>query len=205
MQRHVASPRAAAAGGVPPMNLSGPAIEELVEWLHSLAPWDTFATMTFAERVNLHAARLHWKHFMSDARFDGTSYFAAFEPNPGRPGWHIHALLCHLRVKRREMWQQWFSAFGRNRIEPVNCKLDVLSYCAKYVTKCPDGWWDLHVDKRTVAAHSARRSPRNVECPLSSGNAAGLLEGVPSPSVAPAAVTGLEEAELPRLLNLEAP
>ncbi len=121
--------------------------DELAQWLHELRPWQDFGTFTFAGRpVGQHAASLHFKHFMRlhAARCE---YFVAFEPNPGRPGWHAHAVLHGLETQRRELWQKWFSEHGRNRLEPITSKGDVVSYCAKYVTKQRDVWWDLFLRK----------------------------------------------------------
>jgi hypothetical protein len=117
--------------------------DEIALWIHSLRPWADFATLTFAGHpVGQHAAAMHFKYFMQDhAR--GCSYFVAFEPNPGRAGYHAHALLHALEQQRKALWQDWFQQHGRNRIEPIESKGDVVSYCAKYVTKNKDAWWDL--------------------------------------------------------------
>jgi hypothetical protein len=70
----------------------------------------------------------------------GVSYFYALEQNPGRDGFHVHALWCDCKSKsRRAIWQTWFNRYGRARIEPVNNRDDVADYCAKYVTK--EGAW----------------------------------------------------------------
>jgi hypothetical protein len=90
-------------------------------------------------------------------------YFVAFEPNPGRPGWHAHALLYGLVRLRSELWQRWFSEFGRNRIEPIASKGDVVTYCAKYVTKLPNTWWDLRLKKPD--AKNRRPSERFISTP----------------------------------------
>ncbi len=117
--------------------------DELALWIHSLRPWADFGTFTFAGRpVGQHAAATHFDHFMRQ-HDSGCEYFVAFEPNPGRPGWHAHALLHGLLQKRRDLWESWFRQHGRNRLEPIASKGDVISYCAKYVTKQRETWWDL--------------------------------------------------------------
>ena len=73
----------------------------------------------------------------------GVSYFYALEENPGRDGYHVHALWCDCKNKsRRDIWRKWFDRYGRNRIEPVNSRDDVADYCAKYVTK-EGAWWNV--------------------------------------------------------------
>jgi hypothetical protein len=82
----------------------------------------------------------------------GVSHFYALEENPGRDGYHVHALWCDcLNKSRRDLWQKWFAQYGRNRIEPVKSRDDVSDYAAKYVTK--DGaWWGVKlVDHRHPA------------------------------------------------------
>jgi hypothetical protein len=54
--------------------------------------------------------------------------------NPGRDGYHAHALWCDCQSESRQhTWRIWFERYGRNRIEPVNRRDDVADYCAKYV------------------------------------------------------------------------
>jgi hypothetical protein len=60
----------------------------------------------------------------------GVSNFYALEENPGRDGFHVHALWCDCFNKsRRDLWQKWFDRYGRNRIEPVNNRDDVSDWC----------------------------------------------------------------------------
>lgn len=89
------------------------------------------------------------------------SYFYALEPNPGRDGYHVHALWCDCENKsRRVIWQTWFGRYGRVRIEPIRSRDDVSDYCAKYVTKVAT-WWDVHL-------FSHRRPQDSTEFKLSS-------------------------------------
>jgi hypothetical protein len=73
----------------------------------------------------------------------GVSYFYTLEQNPGRDGFHVHALWCDCKNRSRQhTWRIWFERYGRNRIEPVNSPDDVADYCAKYV--CKEGaWWNV--------------------------------------------------------------
>jgi hypothetical protein len=73
----------------------------------------------------------------------GVSFFYALEQNPGRDGFHVHALWCDcLNKSRLDIWQKWFNRYGRARIAPVNSRDDVADYCAKYVTK-QNSWWNV--------------------------------------------------------------
>lgn len=118
------------------------------DWVHSLAPWQVIAHLTFAWEASVWSAQRCYEKFMKREMW-GVSYFYALEQNPGRDGFHVHALWCDCKSKsRRDLWQKWFSRYGRNRIEPVNCAMDVSDYCAKHVTK-EGAWWAVNlVDHR---------------------------------------------------------
>jgi len=73
------------------------------------------------------------------------SYFAVVETNPSRDGNHIHALWYSEEAPRKASHRAWLERYGRNGIEPGRGLGDVESYCAKYVTKLPDTWWNLHL------------------------------------------------------------
>jgi hypothetical protein len=45
-------------------------------------------------------------------------------------------------VQRREVWDEWKTTYGRNRIEPVRALSDVARYCSKYVSK-EGAWWNV--------------------------------------------------------------
>ena len=95
--------------------------------------------LTFAWPASVWSAQRCYEKFMKREMW-GVSYFYALEQNPGRDGFHVHALWCDCKNKsHRDLWQKWFARYGRNRIEPVNCAMDVSDYCAKYVTK--EGAW----------------------------------------------------------------
>lgn len=138
------------------------------EWVHSLAPWDTYATMTFARQYSVDGVAKRVGKFMAQ-KLPGVSYFAAEELNPdyggNNPGAHAHVLMVDLQVKRKQVWAEWFKSHGNSRILPIverqtsvlivaengyPCEpyaasvpdrgMTVADYCAKYV--CKGGtWW----------------------------------------------------------------
>ena len=115
---------------------------EMGDWVHSLAPWQVIAHMTFAWEASVWSAQRCYEKFMKREMW-GVSYFYALEQNPGRDGYHVHALWVDCKNKsRRDVWRTWFERYGRNRIEPVNSRDDVADYCAKYVTK-EGAWWGV--------------------------------------------------------------
>jgi hypothetical protein len=110
-------------------------VVEAWDTLHSLAPWQVISHLTFAWEASIWSgARCYEKFMRSELR--GVSYFYALEQNPGRDGYHVHALWVDCKnMRRTDIWRTWFGRCGRARIEPVNSRDDVADYCAKYVTK----------------------------------------------------------------------
>jgi hypothetical protein len=45
-------------------------------------------------------------------------------------------------IRRRDLWHDWYSTKGRNRIEPSKNVNDCAGYCLKYLFKS-DGYWQL--------------------------------------------------------------
>ena len=118
--------------------------DEMTAYVYGLAPWKVIAHHTFVWEASLWSARRSFERFMSrDCR--EVSYFYALEQNPGRPGFHVHALWADCEaVQRRRVWEKWFVSYGRNRIEPVRGIGDVARYCSKYV--CKEGaWWNVKI------------------------------------------------------------
>lgn len=112
------------------------------DWVHSLAPWQVISHLTFAWEASAASAQRCYEKFMR-SELRGVSYFYALEQNPGRDGFHVHALWVDCKnLKRSEIWREWFHRYGRARIEPVNNRDDVADYCAKYVTK-EGAWWNV--------------------------------------------------------------
>jgi len=115
---------------------------EMGDWVHSLTPWQVISHMTFAWEASVWSAQRCYEKFMR-SELRGVSYFYALEQNPGRDGFHVHALWVDCKnLKRSDIWRTWFARYGRARIEPVNKRDDVADYCAKYVTK-EGAWWDV--------------------------------------------------------------
>ena len=128
-------------------------------WVHSLAPWKVIAHHTFVWEASIWSAQKSYERFMRKNCSD-VSYFYAIEQNPGRDGHHVHALWADCEgVQRREVWNRWFSTYGRNRIEPVRRAGDVAAYCAKYVTK-EGAWWNVRlVDADLFRVATSPRAP----------------------------------------------
>lgn len=115
---------------------------EMGDWVHSLAEWQVISHLTFSWEASIWSAQRCYEKFMR-TEMRGVSYFYALEQNPGRDGYHVHALWCDCKSKTRKIvWRSWFERYGRNRIEPVNNRDDVADYCAKYV--CKEGAWWSH-------------------------------------------------------------
>src|ERR1035437_2332443 len=123
----------------------------MVSWVDALAPWEVISHLTFRWEVSLDGARRGYEKFMT-RELPHLSYFYAEEANPSRDGYHIHALWSDAKtLYRKEAWAAWFERFGRARIEPVKSKADVVSYCAKYVTK-ERAWWNVKLQWHRVMA-----------------------------------------------------
>jgi hypothetical protein len=145
---------------------------ETALWLHKLAPWEDFATLTFVAQYSVEAATKAYLRFMGD-QLPHVSHFYAIEPNPSRDGHHVHAIWTDPVVKRKQCWSEWFTKYGRARIEPIgwrvgrgNCVmsdaegwirgrglgsgdalLNVADYVSKYLIK-DRSWWDVSLKGR---------------------------------------------------------
>jgi hypothetical protein len=145
---------------------------ETAVWIHGLAPWRDFATLTFVAAYGVEAARKGYERFMN-AQLPTVSHFYAIEPNPSRDGHHVHAIWTDPIVKRKTCWSEWFTKYGRARIEPIGWRvqkdrggylydsdglvrgrslgadtsdslLNVADYVAKYLIK-DRSWWDVRL------------------------------------------------------------
>ena len=121
--------------------------EQLAAWrafLPSLGGWEVFVTGTFRHKSGIATAAKCFERFMR-TECPSVSYFYAVELHPGGHGAHVHAMLADCRrVYRKRVWRAWFTAYGRNRIEPIRKPEGVHAYCAKYVTKAAL-WWNWHL------------------------------------------------------------
>ncbi len=117
---------------------------ELSAWVDGLASWCVIAHHTFAWEASIWSAQKSFEKFMARELHD-VSYFYAIEQNPSRDGHHVHALWADCEaVHRSTVWRAWHALYGRNRIEPVRGQVDVVDYCAKYVTKA-GAWWNVKI------------------------------------------------------------
>lgn len=116
---------------------------EMATWVHGLAHWDTFATLTFRYQCRDWSAQKAFERFV-ERQQPGVPVFYALEFNPGdNLGTHVHALLATSGgLYRRAMWSEWFQRYGRARIEPVAKIGGVTGYCSKYCTKSRV-WWNV--------------------------------------------------------------
>jgi len=114
----------------------------MTNYVSNLAAWEVIAHHTFVWEASIWSAQKCFEAFM-EKTLSSVSYFYALEQNPGRPGYHVHALWADCKaVRRSHVWNRWYLTYGRNRIEPVRNTGDVASYCAKYV--CKEGaWWNV--------------------------------------------------------------
>lgn len=133
---------------------------ELAEWVHGLAPWEVFSTLTFRWEASQDSARRCYEKYMRK-NLPWVSYFYSIEANPSRDGNHVHALWADTQnASRRDAWGKWFKANGRARIEPVRGKGDVAGYCAKYCTK-HGVWWNVKLQWHRIQALNS--SPYNLQ------------------------------------------
>lgn len=132
-------------------------VGEMAAWVSHLAAWKVIAHHTFRWEASLWSADRVYRRFM-DRTLPGISYFFACEENPGRDGFHVHALWDSPEAPRKATHREWLKRYGRNRIEPVRCFDDVVSYCSKYVCK-ETAWWDVHLSRRQWAKNSSHFPP----------------------------------------------
>lgn len=150
---------------------------ELALWVGRLARWSVRADLTFKNPRGAESALKAFELFMRQV-IPAVSYFVAVEPNPGRPGYHLHALWADCEdVQRKKVWKRWFSEHGRALIEPVRCVESALVYAGKavnYAAKSP-ALWHVHLCNSQLW-HAARaggcfpqndrqRVERSSQCP----------------------------------------
>lgn len=126
-------------------------VREMAQFVHQLAPWSVFSTMTFRWEASRSSSVRIYDKFMKKA-LPNVSYFAVVETNPSRDGNHIHALWDSEEAPRKAAHRAWLERYGRNRIEPCRGLGDVESYCAKYVCKDQLAWWWYRLSRQRWAA-----------------------------------------------------
>lgn len=112
-------------------------------WVLGLARWKAIGHFTFAWEASMNSAIRCFEKFMRKT-LPGVQYFYTAENNPNRPGYHLHALLGQMSVKRKQVWRQWFDQYGRCRLEPIRGEWNAAVYCAKYVSK-ELAWFNTNV------------------------------------------------------------
>lgn len=122
---------------------------EMVTWVSGLAPWELAFTGTWKWEASAESARRCFERWMKREAPD-VSYFYALERNPCRDGFHVHSLWANTAgLYRRAMWDRWFQRFGRNKLEPIKCRVSaeeyLTKYCTKEVTWEERGWWNVHL------------------------------------------------------------
>lgn len=145
--------------------------EQMSDWVNWLADWQVISHLTFSWECSLDSGRRVYERFMQ-RHLSRVSYFYALEENPGRDGFHVHALWADAgSVFRKEAWAAWFTRYGRARIEPVRNHEDVSSYCAKYVCKERE-WWNLKMQWHRLEALAGR--PFSLSCGVPPGRSDSL-------------------------------
>jgi hypothetical protein len=123
--------------------------EAFVGWVSSLRPWQVVGHFTFPWQASVWSARRCFERVCRQSLSEA-EYIYFPEPNPGRPGYHVHALLFSLKeISRKGFWSDWFTRYGRALVEPVRSVDDVSAYCSKLAYVCKGGqresWWNLKV------------------------------------------------------------
>ena len=161
---------------------------EVVDWLESLANWETFFTGTVAPNwyrrkdgtrdmsfITCQSLRKGFEHFMR-TNFKGISYVVAYEPHK-HAGFHCHALFSDaygMRYKNGSVFTKWLERFGRNRTEGIERPANVRSYVSKYITKEWDRkehecktvnhreeiWWDVKIKAQKEFPNGISRTTR---------------------------------------------
>lgn len=144
--------------------------EQLVEWLEDIAPWTTKLDMTFEWNCDEFRARRIFTTWM-EKKLSGSTYVFSVERDPlqhkvanTRQGLnqacHVHAisdtrwdiLKDKKDLHRTDLWKDWFSRFGRCRIDQVKSVSDATGYCIKKVMNYSEGRvaTESHVRKTDV-------------------------------------------------------
>lgn len=124
--------------------------EYYLEWARQIAPWTTKADMTFKWDCTEFEAKKKFEKWMRKT-LPSTTYIYAVERDPNQDkvaptglginqACHIHAIwdtnwnrLAKMNVPRKQIWRDWFSRYGRAKIEPAKDMNDALGYCLKKV------------------------------------------------------------------------
>ena len=84
------------------------------------------------------------------------SWFYCVEPNPGRDGHHLHALLIPpggSTITHARLGKLWWDQYGWNRVEDIRSTKDVTGYCTKHVVRYLNkgsGWYNIEINDSDV-------------------------------------------------------
>ncbi len=122
--------------------------EQYANWL-SKERWDYFFTGTFTKKKeNKKPWEEDWNPTPNSARRAAQRFFRGFPTKElivlfiesgklyGRV--HLHGLLRFHLTKRpsaETIWKRWFNRYGRAKVEIIESREAVSTYCCKYVTK----------------------------------------------------------------------
>ena len=127
--------------------------EQIAEFMDGLAPWQVFFTGTFKGSFTESQTQRAFEKFMQ-RNYSEITYFYVIEHNPSREGHHVHAVMYSGEpIWRDSLNQAWFGRFGYAKVEKINSRADVASYCSKhvnnYLTK-GGGWWNYKINDSEI-------------------------------------------------------
>jgi hypothetical protein len=159
--------------------------DTVADWLN-IYPWLKVWTVTFdrmEQRMSQNYTKTgHWKgapqqvgisernakrYFESWMRkhYPEYSWFYCVEPNPGRDGHHLHALIIPplgVKCSHAQMGVAWWDRYGWNKVEDIKSNDDVTLYCTKHVVRYLNkggGWYNLEINDSEIY-HGRKRKTR---------------------------------------------
>ena len=157
--------------------------DEIVDWL-STYPWTKTWTVTYdrmEKRLSQNYTKNgHWKgkpqqigvsewnakkyfeRYMTRTLKD-VSWFYAVEPNPGRQGHHLHALMCPPtggKISHKELGLTWWERYGWNKVQDIRSKKDISGYCTKHIVRYLNkgaGWYNIQINDSDIF-HKQKRA-----------------------------------------------
>ena len=138
---------------------------DLIQWMDTLAPWETFFTGTTQWRSSSKCLQRVYESFMKKY-YPGVSYVYSLEPHKTRgwvrhgdfyPAFHMHSMFDggHA-IEWTKFFERWFGKYGRCSTEPIRHKANVQTYVSKYIMKEQEDesnnqlkelWWDVRLSK----------------------------------------------------------
>ena len=125
--------------------------EVFIDWLEDIAHWTTKLDMTFKWNCNQMSAKRLFTTWMVK-HLPGSTFMYSVEQDPNQDkvaksgqglnkSCHIHAISDTnweiLKIKRgllrKDLWQNWKTNYGRNRIVPAKSVSDATGYALKEV------------------------------------------------------------------------